>query len=235
MKETLPKRSGIPTSLALKYWNIYKEKHLKYIEQQIHCNYQLFFMKKLWINNTPGKDRNADQIFHFPQEVPKYLNGYYRIPKTDAIKLAALLYRVQCDSDSSVLRNQQQFQSILPQLLPEDTIKLTKAEDWRKSIVSMYNSQIGLKIVEYAYMWWWLRVYFLFLKAELDTTDAKIEFLKLMQEYPTFGSTFFVVKQTTDKDYPEVILIAINRHGFHVIDPDKKVYPPPHVKLFNRC
>lgn len=115
-----------------------------YVEQQIHCNYQLFFMKKLWINNTPGKDRNADQIFHFSQEVPKYLNGYYRISKMDAIKFAALLYRIQCDSDSSVLRNQQQFQSVLPQLLPEDTIKLAKTEDWRKSIMSMYNSQIGL-------------------------------------------------------------------------------------------
>lgn len=179
-------------------------------------------MKKLWINNTPGKDRNADQIFHFSQEVPKYLNGYYRISKMDAIKFAALLYRIQCDSDSSVLRNQQQFQSVLPQLLPEDTIKLAKTEEWRKSIMSMYNSQIGLIRLN-AHIVCKILFNFFFWEIELDTTDAKIEFLKLMQEYQTFGSTFFVVKQTTDKDYPEVILIAINRHGFHIIDPDKKV------------
>lgn len=53
--------------------------------------------------------------------------------------------------------------------------------------------------------------------------EAKEQFLKMIQSYPNFGSTFFVVKQTTDNNLPECILIAINRHGFTIIDPDKRV------------
>ena len=51
----------------------------------------------------------------------------------------------------------------------------------------------------------------------------KEEFLKLIQTYPTFGSAFFVVKQTSDANLPETLLIAINKIGFNIIDPGKKV------------
>lgn len=56
----------------------------------------------------------------------------------------------------------------------------------------------------------------------LSDFDAKQEFLRTVQTYPTFGSTFFVVKQTTDANLPETILVAINRHGFNIIDPQRR-------------
>lgn len=29
----------------------------------------VFFLKKLWVNSEPGKNKNADSMFHFPQVI----------------------------------------------------------------------------------------------------------------------------------------------------------------------
>lgn len=48
-------------------------------EKNVQFHYQLFFLKKLWLNFAPGRDRVADETFYFYQELPKYLNGYYKV------------------------------------------------------------------------------------------------------------------------------------------------------------
>lgn len=45
----------------------------------------------------------------------------------------------------------------------------------------------------------------------------------LVNRWPTFGSAFFEVKQTTEPNYPEMLLIAINKHGVSLIHPQSKV------------
>ncbi|XP_022249208.1 myosin-VIIa-like [Limulus polyphemus] len=52
--------------------------------------------------------------------------------------------------------------------------------------------------------------------------EAKLRFLDMIYKWPTFGSAFFQVKQTSDPSYPETLLIAINRHGVSLIDPEKR-------------
>ena len=44
----------------------------------------------MWINVQPGKDKSADLIFHFPQELPKYLKGWHKLNLNEAVNLAAL-------------------------------------------------------------------------------------------------------------------------------------------------
>uniref|UniRef100_A0A8C4QH98 Myosin VIIAb n=1 Tax=Eptatretus burgeri TaxID=7764 RepID=A0A8C4QH98_EPTBU len=170
--------------------------------------YQIFFMKKLWTNMVPGKDPVADSIFHYHQEFPKYLRGYHKCTKEDAAQLAALIYRVHYHEDKS------HFLSIvrsLRDLLPKDLICQLPPDDWKR-VILCHNLHAG------------------------KTQDqAKLSFLKLIYRWPTFGSAFFEVKQTTEASYPEMLTIAINRNGVSLIDPKSKdiLATHPFTKISN--
>ncbi|XP_046447605.1 myosin-VIIa-like isoform X1 [Daphnia pulex] len=158
--------------------------------------YQVFFMKKLWTNTVPGKDRNADTIFHFHQELPKLLRGYHRCNKDEAIRLAAFIYRVRFGESKAELANVPQM---LRDLVPADLIKLLGNNDWKKTITAAHAQDSGM-----------------------SAEDAKINFLKIIYRWPTFGSAFFEVKQTTEPNFPEQLLIAINKSGVCLIHPQTK-------------
>ncbi|XP_076283183.1 unconventional myosin-VIIa ck isoform X2 [Lasioglossum baleicum] len=158
--------------------------------------YQVFFMKKLWTNTVPGKDRNADLIFHFHQELPKLLRGYHKCTKEEASRLAALVYRVRFGESKQEL---QAIPQMLRELIPGDVVKVQSSNDWKRSIIAAYNQDAGM-----------------------SPEDAKITFLKIVYRWPTFGSAFFEVKQSTEPNYPELLLIAINKHGVSLIHPQTK-------------
>lgn len=164
---------------------------------QVQMNYQIFFMKKLWINAVPGKDKNADQIFYFPQELPKYLRGYHKISKTDLIELAALIYKARFGNDDNML-------ALIPEMLDElispDMHRLQSKSQWKSTISDAYN-KLG----------------------NITEEDAKEIFLKKLYQLPTFGTAFFEVKQTSEPSYPEMVIIGINRNGVSVIHPQSRV------------
>ncbi|CAM4593667.1 unnamed protein product [Leuciscus chuanchicus] len=158
--------------------------------------YLVLFMRKLWFNVIPGKDLTADLTFHFPQELPKYLRGYHSVSKEEMISLAGLLLRTQIDTDKS------QFVMIpkmLKDLVPADQQRIMTPEDWKKHMISAYNKQAGITIDE-----------------------AKLQFLKTISQWPTFGCAFFEVKQTSEKSYPGVIMISISKQGVSLINPKTK-------------
>ncbi|XP_072118705.1 myosin VIIAa isoform X1 [Mobula birostris] len=171
--------------------------------------YQVFFMKKLWTHTIPGKDHMADSIFHYYQELPKYLRGYHKCSRDEVLQLAALIYQVKFEDDKS------QFPSIpkmLKELVPQDVIRQLSPDDWKRSIVAFYNKQAGK-----------------------SREEAKLQFLKLIYRWPTFGSAFFEVKQTTEPNYPEILLIVINKLGVSLIDPKTKdiLTTHPFTKISN--
>lgn len=89
---------------------------------------------------------------------------------------------------------------MLRELVPSDLIKVQSSADWKRAIVAAYNQGAGM-----------------------SPEEAKITFLKVIYRWPTFGSAFFEVKQTTEPNYPEMLLIAINKHGVSLIHPQSKV------------
>ncbi|KAM3962821.1 myosin-VIIa [Aphomia sociella] len=163
---------------------------------QVQMNYQIFFMKKLWINTVPGKDKNADQIFYFPQELPKYLRGYHKTSKQDLIELAALVYKARFGKDQSLLP---QIGDILEEFIPPDMVRIQSKSAWKTSIYNAYQ-----------------------LISFMSESDAKEAFLKKIYQLPTFGTAFFEVKQTSDPSYPEMVIVGINRNGVNVIHPQSR-------------
>lgn len=164
---------------------------------QMQMNYQIFFMKKLWINTVPGRDKNADQIFYFPQELPKYLRGYHKTSKQDLVELAALVYRARFGSDQSLLA---QISHLLEDFVPSDMIRIQSNSQWKSSIVTAYLQH-----------------------GNMTESEAKEQFLKKIYQLPTFGTAFFEVKQTSDPAYPEMVIVGINKNGVSLVHPQSRV------------
>ena len=151
-------------------------------------------MRKLWSSTVPGKDRNADVIFHFHQELPKLLRGYHQCSKEEAAILGALIYRVKYAESKTDIA------SVIKNIIPSDLLKIQSNYEWKKEVVRAYNKDSGM-----------------------SPDEAKIAFLKVIYRWPTYGSAFFEVNQTSDPSFPEHLLVAINKQGVNIIHPQTKV------------
>ncbi|XP_035997446.1 unconventional myosin-VIIb [Fundulus heteroclitus] len=177
----------------------------------VNIAYHVFFMRKLWFNVIPGRDTEADLIFHFPQELPKYLRGYHVCSKEEMVNIAALLFRVKVSGDKNQIA---MIPKLLKELVPGDQLKAMSENEWKKNIVALFNKQAGSTVEE-----------------------AKIAFLKAVCRWPTFGCAFFEVKQTSEPDFPDIVRIAISKTGLTIMHPKTKevLANHPYNKIANWC
>ncbi|KAG8445369.1 hypothetical protein GDO86_010234 [Hymenochirus boettgeri] len=180
----------------LRHFNDYIKKSRPAAGTPAFLNFELLFMRKVWVNVLPGKDIRADCIFHYHQEVPKYVRGYQKCSVEDAVNLAGLIYKVQHNNDHSHIAT---LNKNLRELVPEYLQRLLTPEEWKRNIISACNKH-QRKTVE----------------------EAKVAFLKYIYRWPTFGSAFFEVKQCSQPDFPDIVLIAINKHGVSLYHPKTK-------------
>ncbi|XP_068143632.1 LOW QUALITY PROTEIN: myosin-VIIa [Drosophila tropicalis] len=174
---------------------LFWQRHQKTLRASCDGHYQLHFMRKLWLNIQPGEDPNGDLIFTYPQELHKYLKGYYPIDCEQASHLAALIYRAEVDHDIGL----QRLGDALPRIVPEDLLPLKTLGEWRQQLLPLLN-----------------------LHQQLGEDQVKFMFLNELAKQHFFGSTFFTVKQLNNESLPENLLIAINSSGFHVLDMQTK-------------
>ena len=65
-----------------------------------NLSHQVYFKKKIWINTVIGQNRTADVVFHYHQELLKYLRGYHKCTKKNAAILGAYIYRARFGNKS---------------------------------------------------------------------------------------------------------------------------------------
>ncbi|XP_044218105.1 unconventional myosin-VIIa [Thunnus albacares] len=177
----------------------------------VSISYLVFFMRKLWFNVIPGRDTEADIIFHFPQELPKYLRGYHVCTREEMVNIAALLFRMKASNDKNQIV---MIPKMLKELVPADQVKAMSENEWKKSIAASYNKQAGMTVEE-----------------------AKVAFLKVVYRWPTFGCAFFEVKQTSEPSFPDIVRIAISKQGLTIMHPKTKdvLANHPFNRIANWC
>ncbi|KAL3072890.1 hypothetical protein niasHS_017864 [Heterodera schachtii] len=182
-------------------------------EQAVQFAYKVHFMRKVWLDVVPGQDMRQDLLFHYYQELPKYLRGYHNIGKREAAQIGALILRAQTkDGKEPPLAH---IQHILQQLIPRDFLKMQNSAEWKRLICAEFGANLQMPKC---------------------SDDAKMAFLRRLSSEPTFGSAFFeafihffpkiifnfLVKQSADSKMGSKLLVAINRDGISLYGSESK-------------
>lgn len=75
------------------------------------------------------------------KELPKYLRGYHKCSHEEAVKLAALIYRVTFEEDKSQFIH---VPKMLKELVPQDLIRQLSPDDWKRVSEKMTHGSLSL-------------------------------------------------------------------------------------------
>lgn len=69
------------------------------------------------------------------QELPKYLRGYHKCSKDEAVLLAGLIYKVRFNNDRTQLAT---IPKILKELVPDNLVRAISPDEWKKVRTSAF-------------------------------------------------------------------------------------------------
>ena len=84
------------------------------------------------LERKAGGGRSLKSSFPFTQELPKYLRGFHKCSREDAIHLAGLIYKARFGDDRPQPAS---IPKILRELVPENLTRLMSLEEWKKVLV----------------------------------------------------------------------------------------------------
>lgn len=148
--------------------------------------YQIVFVKIHHVNTDVGCDYTADIVFHFPQELSKYLHGCYKVGADEATQIGSYIYRSKFGSQPFHLDS---FNTLIPDLVPVQSYMEHSLVDWEDQILSKYRQH-----------------------SILSSEEAKISFLKCLSRWPVFASHFFEVTQYLGLGLKRDRILAINQN-----------------------
>ncbi|XP_046852558.1 unconventional myosin-VIIb-like isoform X3 [Xenia sp. Carnegie-2017] len=184
---------------AIQQWTQIVEKNLSLpmeYDKAKGIPYKLIFLRRVWTQVNPGDDPIADAVFIYPQEVYKYLRGYYKLGIDEVAYLAALILKYKYKSGWNCPEITQMLEEILPYNIIEDLFPVI----WRHYILT--NCE----------------------KIPFDSEkEIRLLFLHSLQKSERFGAAYFKVLQNQFRDSPKVIIIGINSKGIHVINPETMI------------
>lgn len=80
------------------------------------------------------------------QELPKYLRGYHKCSKDEAVQLAGLIYKVRFNNDRTQLAT---IPKILKELVPDNLLRAISPDEWKKVRTSAFiNRATSTKLYE---------------------------------------------------------------------------------------
>ncbi|XP_078694401.1 myosin-VIIa-like [Branchiostoma floridae x Branchiostoma belcheri] len=171
----------------------------EWLSSEEYDKYDLLFRRKVWTDVIVGEDPVADLRMHFFQELETFLSGHHKCSKSEAVQLAAYLYRVRFGQAGFELHDDKKTSEVLKDLIPRDLLQIEPPDHWKQDIVATFNRHAGL-----------------------NRDDAKLAFLRHVSTWPTFGSAFFHIERHDNRQYPEKLLAAVNRRGLMFIDQNSK-------------
>eukprot|EP00128_Syssomonas_multiformis_P001196 Colp12_sorted_trinity150504_noHs@19320 len=157
--------------------------------------FSLLVKKRVALATVYGDDPVADAMFHYYQEVPNVVHGFYKVDADTALSLAELQYRVIYAGIQDGDPRLPDIRHAIKDLLPVDIFPLNTLDEWATKWNGVHKRHAGMGVGE-----------------------AKQIFLEIVKQFPHSGSAFFAVTQKVAPGNKKKAIVAINSTGFYVLD-----------------